>query len=116
MCLWQYHLIGRADDTCHFEMGDPKGHGSYDFALQTKVRWSKNVFEERGCPDQLLLGSNEPSWCMIIQLALYLESFLAAHPNAKYLFAENTGENACNNLKATWSSRLRKVVWSKPEF
>ena len=46
MCLWQYHLIGRADDTYHFEVGDPKGHATFDFALQTEVRWSKNVHKE----------------------------------------------------------------------
>ncbi|KAL7540543.1 hypothetical protein ACHAWF_008540 [Thalassiosira exigua] len=115
MCLWQYHLIGRADDTCHFEVDDPKGH-VYDFALQTKVRWSKNVLEERGCPDQILLGANSPIWCILIHLGVYMESYLQSHPNAKLLFTEKSGMNAADNLKATWSSRLRKVVWSKAEF
>ena len=40
MNLYQFHLIGRADDTCHFEMRDPRGHTVYSFALQTRVRWS----------------------------------------------------------------------------
>ena len=46
MNLYQYHLIGRADDTCHFEVTDLRGNRSFDFALQTKVRWSKNIREE----------------------------------------------------------------------
>ena len=52
MCLWQYHLIGRIDDVVHFTLDDPRGHPNFDFALRTRVRWSKNVMEERRCPDQ----------------------------------------------------------------
>ena len=59
MCLWQYHLIGRSDVTAHFEMSSPKGHDSFDFALKTKVQWSKNVRDEQRCPDQILLGSGD---------------------------------------------------------
>jgi len=42
MNLYQQHLIGRADNTCHFEVTDLRGNRSFDFVLQTKVRWSKN--------------------------------------------------------------------------
>ena len=59
MCLWQYHLIGRSDDTAHFAMSNPKGHEGFDFALKTKVQWSKNVCDEQRCPDQILLGSGD---------------------------------------------------------
>ena len=50
MALWQYHLFGRIDDVTNFKLTDPRGHGDYDFCLKTKVRWSKNVLEERQCP------------------------------------------------------------------
>ncbi len=57
MNIYQYHLIGRANDTCHFEVRDVQGHRNFsDFALQTKVRWSKNVHDERRSPDQIILG------------------------------------------------------------
>lgn len=56
ICLWQYNLIGRNDKICHFEANDPKRHPDFPFALQTKVRWSKNITEERECPDQILFG------------------------------------------------------------
>jgi hypothetical protein len=36
MNIYQYHLIGRADDTCHFEVRNIQGHKTFDFALQTK--------------------------------------------------------------------------------
>jgi hypothetical protein len=59
MSLWQYHLIGRIDDVVHFGMGSPMGHPSYDFAIKTKVQWSKNVRDEADCPPQILLGSGD---------------------------------------------------------
>ena len=43
MGLWQYHLIGRLDDTAHAKMCDPKTHDRFDFALKTRVSWSNNV-------------------------------------------------------------------------
>jgi len=48
--LWQHALIGRLDDAAHFEVNDPAGHPTIDGTLKTKVRWSKNVMEERQCP------------------------------------------------------------------
>ena len=60
MALWQYHLIGRVDDVCNFGMSNPKGHGTFEFAAKTKVQWSKNVKDEQNCPDQILLGADDP--------------------------------------------------------
>ena len=116
MNIYQYHLIGRADDTCHFKVRDIRGHKTFDFALQTKVRWSKNVRDERRCPDQIILGAHDPSWCVFIHMAVYIESFLEKQPNAKYLFTDKMSETAPNAMKATWSDRMRKVVWSDPAF
>ena len=59
MTLWQYHLIGRVDDVCHFGMSNLKGHEIFPFALKTKVQWSKNVRDEQKCPDQIILGSED---------------------------------------------------------
>ena len=116
MTLWQYHLIGRVDDTAHFEVGDPRGHDVYDFALNTRVRWSKNVMDERTCPNQILLGAFDDEFCIFIMLSIYLESFLEQHPNPKYLFSEQMDKNAPKKLKGTYSRRLQKVVWSTEEF
>ena len=56
MLLYQYYLIARCDDVGHFLIRDLHGHSDprfSKFALQTKVTWSKNVYEERNCPDQI---------------------------------------------------------------
>ena len=117
MNIYQYHLIGRADDTCHFEVRDVRGHRTFsDFALQTKVRWSKNICDKRRCLDQIILGTDDPSWCVLIHMVVYLESFLEEHPIAKYSFTDSMIETGPNNIKATWSDKLRKIVWADPEF
>ncbi|KAK1737232.1 hypothetical protein QTG54_012099 [Skeletonema marinoi] len=123
MSVWQFNFIGRIDDTCHHELTDPKGHKTFSFALQSKVRWSKNVVDERQCPDQIILGADDPSWCLLLLLGIYLESYLAAHPDPKYLFTEHVNihpvshvDQAPDNIKNKWRQRLKKVVWSRPEF
>jgi len=108
MCLWQFSLIARNDDICHFLVDDPKGHPDYNFALKTKVRWSKNITEERNCPDQILLGSIDDSMCMLLQLAIYLESYLSIYPNARLLFTEDTSERAVSRLKNRYRDNLKK--------
>jgi hypothetical protein len=116
MTLWQYHLIGRVDDTAHFQVGDPRGHDVYDFAIKTKVRWSKNVQDERLCPDQILLGAYDDEFCIFIMLSIYLESFLEQYPTPKYLFSEETSEKTPMRLKNIYRRRLQRVVWSRDEF
>jgi hypothetical protein len=104
-------LIGRVDDVANFKIADPHGHGDYYFALKTRVRWSKNVMEERQCPPQILLGAMDPLFCVLLHLGIYLEDFLALSPNSTYLFTDSTTDNAPKNLKQTIRNRLEKVVW-----
>ena len=84
MALWQYHLIGRVDDVANFKTADPRGHGDYDFCLKTRVRWSKNVMEERQCPPQILFGALDPTFCLLFNFGNYLEEYLRRHPQADY--------------------------------
>jgi hypothetical protein len=128
MALWQYHLIGRVDDVCHFRTTDPRSHPDFWFALLTKVRWSKNVSREDRCPDQILFGSGDPTYCIFIALVLYFEYYLNYFPNAEYLFTEKIpqGNNDAereedrdriiNNTIQRYRNRLDKVVWKHPEF
>jgi hypothetical protein len=83
MGLWQYHLVGRVDNAANAKIGAPKVHGVYPDLLETAVSWSKNVREERRCPDQILMGAMDDYYCLFIALGLHLESFLAEHPNPK---------------------------------
>jgi hypothetical protein len=61
MSLWQYHLVGRVDDAANSQLVALKVHNLiFPELLQTAVSWSKNVRDERRCPDQILLGSMDP--------------------------------------------------------
>jgi hypothetical protein len=88
----------------------------YDFAMPTKVRWSKNVMEERTCPDQILLGSMDPIFCILANLGLYLESYLCNYPQSRYLFIAHEANTGPKNLIQTYRTRLENVVIKNPAF
>jgi hypothetical protein len=44
------------------------------FTILAKLRWSKNITEERDAPEQIVFGSLEPLLCPILNLAIYLET------------------------------------------
>jgi hypothetical protein len=112
-----YHLIGRTDDLVHFQTSKQRGHNQWDFALKrTKVWWSKNVMEERRCPNQILFGAMEPLYCVMINLGVYLEMYLELFPQAKYLYTDNDDGNAPANLIAQYRGRIEVVVWDSNEF
>ena len=99
MNKFQFHIIGRADDICQIETEDLREHEKFKaFALQTAVSWSKNVLEERDCPDQILLGANDPKFCVLLALACYLETRFThqvepGSEEARYLFGEGGDED-----------------------
>jgi hypothetical protein len=79
MMKLQYHLIGRSDDVASFLLKAFKGHPDprfFKLALVVKVQWSKNVMDERACPDQIFMGSSDPDFCLLLQLFVYLEDWM----------------------------------------
>jgi hypothetical protein len=123
MIKYQYHLIARCDDMAHFESGDLKGHTDPRFSLfslQTKVFWSKNVLEERNCPDQIFFGSQDPDYCILLALAVYLEIWFT-DKNGNYstlLFSDEKGNSneTVSRLKSRYSNRLLTCILRDPEF
>ena len=74
MNRFQWALIMRGDDVCHFEMKDLE-RSTFQGVLKVKVKWSKNVNEERDCPPQYLFGAMDSMFCILIGLAIWLEWF-----------------------------------------
>ena len=95
MLKLQFHLIARTDDICNLLSSDLREHEQFGtFALQTKVAWSKNVNEERECPDQIILGANDPDFCCLMALGCYLESRLTDQwGDARFLFGERDDDD-----------------------
>ncbi len=123
MCKFQYHLIARCDDMGNFKILDLRSHSNplfSSFALQTKVYWSKNVFEERDCPDQILLGSYDPDFCLLLSLGLYLEQWFIVGNGVQceLLFADEPGNTKAivDRLKSRYRNYLTNSVFSNPLF
>lgn len=116
MMKMQFHIIGRTDDITNLETLDLRSHDAFGtFALQTKVSWSKNVMEERECPDQILIGAADTDFCVLLALACYLESRLTSHQQSKYLFGDSDNDYEPDRVNERYCRVLRQC-WATPEF
>jgi hypothetical protein len=73
---FQLHMICRIDDSCYTFRQYLQQSDQFPFALTIRMRWSKNVFEERDAPPQIVLASMNSLHCVHLALAVYLELFL----------------------------------------
>jgi hypothetical protein len=116
MSKFQLHLIARIDDTAHVLAKEVKVHNHFDFALTVRLRWTKNCLEERDAPEQIVLGSSDPDFCVLIALAIYIQYSLeftnAAHSN--YLFCDT--EETPDNVKKQMQDTLRRRVLQSDEW
>ena len=118
MILFQYYLIARCDDVGNFEIRDLHGHNDprfSSFAIQSKVSWSKNVFEERDCPDQIFFGSFDSQYCLLLSMSMCLEICLGdntVNTNKRFLFGDShpdaDDDKTVNRIKYNYSKVLRK--------
>ena len=69
----QFHMIIRLDGIFRFQRADLTPNLKFPFALKSKMRWSKNVLEERDTPDQVILGAMDPTFCTIFAITIHLE-------------------------------------------
>jgi Transcriptional activator of glycolytic enzymes len=86
---FQFHLLARIDDTTQVLVENLRVHDSFCNALKTRLNWSKNVSEERDAPWQVVLGSMDTAFCVLVSLSLWMEVNLRSNPNAllsPYLF------------------------------
>lgn len=62
---FQFRIICQADDITNLETNDLRSHSTFgNFALETRVSWSKNA--ERVCADQIMLGANDTDFCVLL--------------------------------------------------
>lgn len=69
----QWHLIARIDDMMKFKFENLMPNVRNPSALIAKMRWSKNISEERDAPEQIVLGRMDPRICQLLNLAAFLE-------------------------------------------
>jgi hypothetical protein len=89
---FQFHLIARIDCVCQFQSNNRQPHDRFpSHALKVKLNWSKNVLEERDAPWQTVLGSIDSVFCVLLNLALWLEVSSQLFPSPfVFAFSEDT--------------------------
>jgi hypothetical protein len=113
-CKFQYTMVARLDDTAQLKEEDLKPYPEFPFALLCQMCWSKNVMEERDAPDQILLGSMDRRYCILLTLGIFLEVWCEAGRGLgnQYLF----GESGIAKRTASTIYKSLKGVWDKVEF
>ena len=112
--IFQYNMIGRIDDVAHVYMENIKSSPVYPYALMVSVGWSKNVLEERDAPDQILVGANNPTYCVLLALAIHLETWVGGvSGHTEFLFALMSDPES---TKTRVGDVLRKEVFRSKSF
>jgi hypothetical protein len=117
MSKFQLHLIARIDDTAHVLSQELNIHPHFpSFALQVRLRWTKNCLEERDAPEQIILGSMDHDFCVIAALAVYLQHSLefGNGDNTDFLFCDN--EEDPDQVKRQVSNILLNKILKSPEW
>ena len=107
---YQFHLIARIDDATQLLIEHVCTHNFYPNALKSKLNWSKNVSEERDAPWQIVLGSMESAFCVLVSMALWMEANLARNPSAMsspYVFSFS------NDIEVPGGGQKSKVLVQK---
>jgi len=78
---FQLHFIARGDDSAKLRLPDIKPFHQYEhYGITGRLCWSKNVFEDRDAPTQLLVGSMSRIYCVLIGMAIWLEWHFTCNP------------------------------------
>ena len=85
------------------------------------MNWSKNVVEERDAPRQILFGSMDTLFCVLLTLAIFLEIFIdagyAAASPYLFPFSEDIEIPSGATKAKSWIQRiLRLEVFRLPAF
>ena len=72
---FQFHMLARLDDTCNVPRENIQVHPNFEFALKTRLNWMKNCNEEYDAHCQVILGSLDSNFCVLISLGIWLVIF-----------------------------------------
>eukprot|EP00977_Amphora_coffeiformis_P006645 scaffold1442_cov123-Amphora_coffeaeformis.AAC.2 len=118
LLCFQFHMIGRLDDSCKFLRENLKQHDIFPSkAAKARLCWGKNVHEERDAPWQHLYGSLDPVFCVMLNLGLWLEIFHSVVPDGRFRdfifgFVPNADdpEATADRIKSKVYRELRRVM------
>ena len=67
---FQFHILARLNVTCNVPRENIKVHLKFKFVSVTRLNWAKSCNKEHNVPWQIILGSSDLSFCVLISLAL----------------------------------------------
>eukprot|EP00957_Ditylum_brightwellii_P150568 11465294-Ditylum_brightwellii.AAC.1 len=116
MAKFQFHLIARLDDTCHVKRDTLMPFFQFPFALMVRLRWSKNVQEERDAPDQIMLGGRDARYCILLAVVSFLEESISFGDGClgEYLFG--APDQNPKSLNTVCYDALKRHVLENDEF
>ena len=92
-------------------------HDQFPFALKARMRWSKNVLEERSAPPQILMGSNDPDFCVLLNLGLFLEQMYPVDVNSNgQLNCFSAISKSATNSKTRASRIMKREIFAHAAF
>ena len=117
---YQFNLGARIDDSSKKMWKNLKCHPNDAhsmYSLITKLVWSKNIFEERDPPEQILLGASHNNFCVLVGLASWLEFWTAQghHERTEFLFGLE-GIDDPDTIKRRASEALKRILGEDDTF
>ena len=108
----------------HIFKSSLKQCSEYPWALVCTLHWSKNVREQRDCPKQIMLGSMNPDYCVMLSLAVFLEEWIERGQGrtSQWLFSNGTTtltspeediQKEVDRCKGGLYTQLKRIVKSK---
>lgn len=108
---FQLNMVARLDDTAKWRQPDLMEFEEYpEFGILCKLCWSKNCFEERDAPTQLLIGAMDPRYCALSLIGVWLEYHFMVNPEENDFFFGVGGANDPNSIKRTMASILQRIM------
>ncbi len=115
MAKFQYNMMAWLDDTVGLKIANFKSNPQFPFTIQCQLSWSKNVHEERSIPYQILLGSVDHRYCILLGLVLYLELWMSGKgQHSNHIFVAQT--ETIKQVKDACSSAMKRYVFNSPHF
>ncbi len=83
-------------------------------AVCTKLCWSKNAMEEHDAQTQVLLGSEDPDYCVLTAMGAWLEIYFCPQPDDDnpFFYGIQAYSNA-DSIKHHYSNAVRSIVFSE---
>eukprot|EP00957_Ditylum_brightwellii_P094089 7163482-Ditylum_brightwellii.AAC.1 len=88
----------------------------FDFALSAHMRWSKNVSEERDAPRQIMLGSMNANFDILLAFVIALHVMVDCCEGEFGEFNFCPDNRKTDTMKANYYCMLKENVLDVPEF